>query len=32
MAEVGKVLDINLLDQLIIGEAAFVSMKEKGYL
>ena len=30
--ECGKILGIELLDHLIIGENKFVSLKEKGYL
>ncbi len=30
--ECGKILGIDLLDHLIIGENKFVSLKEKGYL
>lgn len=32
LAECGKILGIELLDHLIIGEKKFVSLKEKGYL
>ncbi|HYK74638.1 MAG TPA: DNA repair protein RadC [Pseudoneobacillus sp.] len=32
LVEVGKVIGIELLDHLIIGENKFVSLKEKGYL
>lgn len=32
LAEVDKILGIELLDHLVIGEASYVSMKEKGYL
>ncbi|MFC0270161.1 DNA repair protein RadC [Metabacillus herbersteinensis] len=32
LAECGKMLGIELLDHLIIGEQKFVSLKEKGYL
>ncbi|WP_226667204.1 RadC family protein [Metabacillus litoralis] len=32
LAECGKVLGIELLDHLIIGEQKFVSLKEKGYV
>ena len=30
--ECGRILGIDLLDHLIIGENKFVSLKEKGYL
>lgn len=32
LAECGKIIGIELLDHLIIGENKFVSLKEKGYL
>ena len=32
LAECGKIIGIDLLDHLIIGENKFVSLKEKGYL
>ncbi|MRX71426.1 DNA repair protein RadC [Bacillus lacus] len=32
LAEAGKMIGIELLDHLIIGEQKFVSLKEKGYL
>ncbi|WP_442595243.1 RadC family protein [Neobacillus sp. D3-1R] len=32
LVEVGKIIGIELLDHLIIGENKFVSLKEKGYL
>ncbi|KKB35096.1 RadC family protein [Bacillus thermotolerans] len=32
LAECGKILGIELLDHLIIGEKKYVSLKEKGYL
>ncbi|MBM7648947.1 DNA repair protein RadC [Bacillus ectoiniformans] len=32
LAECGKILGIDLLDHLIIGEKKYVSLKEKGYL
>lgn len=32
LAECGKILGIDLLDHLIIGENKFVSLKEKGYV
>ncbi|PLS15655.1 hypothetical protein CVD28_21825 [Bacillus sp. M6-12] len=32
LAECGKIIGIDLLDHLIIGEKKFVSLKEKGYL
>jgi DNA repair protein RadC len=32
LAESGKIIGIDLLDHLIIGENKFVSLKEKGYL
>lgn len=32
LAEAGKIIGIELLDHLIIGENKFVSLKEKGYL
>jgi DNA repair protein RadC len=32
LAECGKILGIEILDHLIIGENKFVSLKEKGYL
>ncbi|MBO8155929.1 MAG: DNA repair protein RadC [Bacillaceae bacterium] len=32
LAECGKVLGIELLDHLVIGDRKFVSLKEKGYL
>ncbi|WP_304362985.1 JAB domain-containing protein, partial [Bacillus sp. AFS040349] len=32
LSECGKVLGIELLDHLIIGEQKFVSLKEKGYM
>lgn len=32
LAECGKIIGIELLDHLIIGEKKFVSLKEKGYL
>jgi DNA repair protein RadC len=32
LSECGKILGIELLDHLIIGEQKFVSLKEKGYV
>ncbi|WML54203.1 DNA repair protein RadC [Neobacillus sp. PS3-12] len=32
LAECGKIIGVDLLDHLIIGENKFVSLKEKGYL
>ncbi|MBB6511950.1 DNA repair protein RadC [Gracilibacillus halotolerans] len=32
LAESGKMIGIELLDHLIIGEYKFTSLKEKGYL
>lgn len=32
LAESGKILGIELLDHVIIGENKYVSLKEKGYL
>lgn len=32
LAECGKIIGIDVLDHLIIGENKFVSLKEKGYL
>ncbi|WP_353505451.1 JAB domain-containing protein [Bacillus sp. (in: firmicutes)] len=32
LAEVGKVVGIEILDHLIIGHEKYVSLKEKGYL
>jgi DNA repair protein RadC len=32
LVECGKIIGIDLLDHLIIGENKFVSLKEKGYL
>lgn len=32
LAESGKIIGIDVLDHLIIGENKFVSLKEKGYL
>jgi len=32
LAEAGKILGIELMDHLIIGEDTFISLKEKGYL
>jgi DNA repair protein RadC len=32
LSECGKIIGIDLLDHLIIGENKFVSLKEKGYL
>lgn len=32
LADAGKILGIELLDHLVIGEDTFVSLKEKGYL
>lgn len=32
LVEAGKVMGIELLDHLIIGQDAFISLKEKGYL
>lgn len=32
LAECGKMLGIDVLDHLIIGENKYVSLKEKGYL
>lgn len=32
LAEVGKIIGIELIDHLIIGENKYVSLKEKGYL
>lgn len=31
LAEVGKIIGIELLDHIIIGDGKFVSLKEKGY-
>lgn len=31
LAEVGKILGIELLDHIIIGDGKFISLKEKGY-
>lgn len=31
LAEVGKIVGIELLDHLIIGDGKFISLKEKGY-
>jgi len=32
LAEAGKVMDINVLDHIIIGDGVYCSMKEKGYM
>ncbi|MCE4046879.1 JAB domain-containing protein, partial [Bacillus sp. Au-Bac7] len=32
LAESGKIIGIDLLDHIIIGENKFVSLKEKGYI
>jgi DNA repair protein RadC len=32
LAEAGKILGIDLLDHIIVGDEEFVSLKEKGYL
>ncbi len=32
LAECGKIMGIELLDHIIIGEHKFVSLKEKGYI
>lgn len=32
LAECGKIMGIEILDHLIIGEKKFVSLREKGYL
>lgn len=32
LVEVGRIMGIELLDHLIIGNRKFVSLKEKGYL
>ncbi|RDW21662.1 DNA repair protein RadC [Oceanobacillus chungangensis] len=32
LVESGKIIGIDLLDHLIIGDQKFVSLKEKGYL
>lgn len=32
LSECGKIIGIELIDHLIIGENKFVSLKEKGYL
>ncbi len=32
LAECGKILGIEILDHLIIGDKKYVSLKEKGYL
>ncbi|MDQ0269911.1 DNA repair protein RadC [Cytobacillus purgationiresistens] len=32
LAECGKIIGIEILDHIIIGEKKFVSLKEKGYL
>lgn len=31
LAEVGKIIGIELLDHIILGEDKFISLKEKGY-
>lgn len=32
LAESGKIIGVDLLDHLIIGENKFISLKEKGYV
>jgi len=32
LAECGKIMGVDLLDHIIIGEHRFVSLKEKGYI
>lgn len=32
LAEAGKIIGIDLLDHIIVGDESFISLKEKGYL
>ncbi|MDQ0183545.1 DNA repair protein RadC [Cytobacillus kochii] len=32
LTECGKIIGIDILDHIIIGEKKFVSLKEKGYI
>lgn len=32
LVEAGKIIDIDVLDHLVIGDGKYVSLKEKGYI